>query len=94
MRRRTGLPGAAGRGSRDDGDPAPPRRQNSYLAIYRADYKVWRLPLPRPMFEVLSALAAGRPFATALAAAGDHTEDIQHWFQEWSGDGLFTAIDT
>lgn len=78
----------------DDGDPELPPRKNSYLAIYRTDYKVWRLPLPRPMFQILSAIADGRPFAEALGSAGSHSEDIQRWFQEWSGDGLFTAIKT
>lgn len=71
-----------------------PVRTKTFLAIYRKDYRVWRLDLPRPMFLILKSLRNGHPLGEAIAAGGDHDEDFQHWFREWSGDGLFSQVST
>ena len=81
----------------NDASPPPldtevPPRNKSFVAIYRKDYRVWRLDLPRPMFRILQALRDGQPLAEAIAAGGNHREDFQHWFREWSGDGLFGRV--
>ena len=70
-----------------------PEPQTTHLAIYRKDYQVWRLALPKPMFAILTALSNGAPLAAAIATGGDHEQDFQRWFQEWSTDDLFTAVD-
>lgn len=72
---------------------APPARAQTNLAIYRRDERVWRLNMPRPMFLVLSALVEGQPLGVAIEAGGEHEESFQHWFQEWSADGLFADIE-
>ena len=58
--------------------------------------RVWRTRLPAAIFAVLSALAAGEALAAALEAGGeiaDAGDGIGRWFQEWSADGVFVAIE-
>jgi Putative DNA-binding domain len=81
----------------DERLPAPiaegaPVRSKTFVAIYRKDYRVWRLDLPRPMFLILRALRDGKPLGEAIGAGGDHDEDFQRWFREWSGDGVFSQV--
>ncbi len=74
-----------------DGVPAAvPRPQRSWLAVYRRDDRVWRQRLTQAEFTVLSALAAGRPLAAALAKA-PATAKVREWFAEWAQNGFFTA---
>ncbi len=73
----------------DEREPDLPKRANSYVAVYRKDYRVWRLTLEKPAFATLSALANGEPFARALQHAGDSADQVGHWFQGWTADGLF-----
>ena len=37
-------------------------RQDTWTAVWRKNYEVWRLNLSKPQFEFLKALAKGRPF--------------------------------
>lgn len=75
-------------------DPQPfPEPAPHWLAVYRKDWQVWRLGLPEPMYRVLGALIEGQPFAQALEAGGEHELDLSYWFQQWSADGLFVAVD-
>jgi hypothetical protein len=75
-------------------DPQPfPQPAAHWLAVYRKEYQVWRLGLPEPMYRVLGALIEGQPFARALEAGGEHELDLSYWFQQWSADGLFVAVD-
>ena len=67
-------------------------REKSFLAIYRKEFRVWRLNLPRPMFRILEALREGTPLGDAIISQGDHDEDFQRWFREWAADGLFTRV--
>ncbi|MCH8148473.1 MAG: hypothetical protein IH987_10835 [Planctomycetes bacterium] len=73
----------------DDKDPGIPGRKSTYLAVYRKEHRVWRADLTKPMFQVLSALCDGKPFATALAAAPAGGDNVTRWFASWSADGLF-----
>ncbi len=80
-------------GVMDEKKPELPPRRTSCVAVYRKDDRVWRLNLPRPMYLILDALVNGEPFGKALARGGDHHLDVSKWFQDWSGDGLFSRID-
>ncbi len=80
-------------GVMDEKTPELPPRRTSCVAVYRKDDRVWRLNLPRPMYLILDALVNGKPFGKALARGGDHHLDVSKWFQDWSGDGLFSRID-
>ncbi len=75
----------------DGKEPDIPTRQNSYVAVYRKEDRVWRHDLPRPLYLALSALAQGQPLQTALLAGGKHDLDLSQYFASWSGDGFFTA---
>jgi hypothetical protein len=69
--------------------PAP---KPTWLALYRRDYVVRRLPLTQPSFDVLQALASGETLAAALAKSGSAAAaDVQTWFQAWTAAGLLLA---
>lgn len=74
--------------------PRRPRRRNEWILLWRKpDYGVWRRPLTRAQFSLLSRLDAGRPLAEALEAAvaldPELAGAIQPWFRQWSAEGIF-----
>lgn len=77
-----------------------PRRKDVWLAVYRRNYSVHRWELSRPAHRLLSDLASGVTLGEAVtaaarrrgAAAAGQTQ-LYRWFREWTGDGLFRAID-
>ena len=73
------------------------RRKDSWLAVYRRDYTVWRLSLSRQAFSVLSALTQGRSLGDAIRAAGSGRAPLEQqvfkWFQMWIAEGLFSAVE-
>jgi hypothetical protein len=79
--------------------PPPPARRRSWLAVVRRDLAVVRLDLERAEYRALSALAAGAPVATALAAAGRAARGrageaaVAHWFRRWFAAGMFAAVE-
>jgi hypothetical protein len=75
--------------------PALPRRA-SWVAVYRKDYEVWRLDLGKPAYDFLHALANGRPFGKAVAAAarglqGSPGDQIFRWLRAWVAEGMFQS---
>lgn len=84
--------------SGDHDHPDLPRRQ-SWVAVYRKSYEVWRLDLGRPAYEFLHALAKGRPFGKAVAEAsrglqGNAGEQIFRWLRAWVAEGMFESVAT
>lgn len=84
----------------EDHDHPRPRRQDTWVAVYRRDFKVWRLDLTRPAHDLLADLAAGIPLGRAVAAAvarggsrAPDTEDLFRWFRQWASGGLFQSVD-
>jgi putative DNA-binding protein len=84
----------------DDHDHPRPLRQDTWVAVYRRDYKVWRLDLQRPAYDLLADLAAGLPLGRAVSAAlkrggrrPPDTEDLFRWFRQWASGGLFQSVD-
>lgn len=73
------------------------RRKDTWLAIYRRDYTVWRLPLSRPAFSMLGALTQGRSLGAAIRAAGRGRvlleQQVFTWFHRWVAEGLFSAVE-
>ncbi|MCI0587055.1 MAG: DNA-binding domain-containing protein [Planctomycetes bacterium] len=76
--------------------PGIPRPRNSWIAVYRRDFIVWRMSLTRTMFRLLEGLGAGRTLGSAirscLRAAPELERFAFHWFREWVSEGLFSEI--
>lgn len=81
-----------------DSTPHPPgRRKDSWVAVYRRDYRVWRLPLSRPAYNMLGALTQGRRLGDAIHAAGRGRAPLEaqifKWFHMWVAEGFFSALE-
>lgn len=78
-----------------------PRRQDAWLAVFRREYRVQRLELSRPAYDLLSDLAGGRTLGEAVAAAAARRRgrkaareaQLYRWFRQWMASGLFAGID-
>jgi hypothetical protein len=89
---------------RQERDQTPPlRKKRSWIAVYRKDFKVWRLDLREPAYQGLSVLRQkGRTVSSAVAAIARCWKgtpealpaQIKQWFGEWSSEGFFSAIRT
>lgn len=75
-------------------------RRRCHVAVYRKNYKVWRMELSEPMFVLLSALQKGKRLREALffcskvwkGKAEELERSVFQWFAEWSGEGFFSEI--
>jgi hypothetical protein len=85
-----------------DGDHDHPkaRAQNTWVAVYRRDYSVWRLDLTRPAHDLLADLHAGKSLGEAIAAAiakggrrAPRADELFSWFRQWVSGGVFAGID-
>jgi hypothetical protein len=69
----------------------------AYVAVYRHNYRVWRVDLDAQRFVLLSALQRGERLGAALELcaelpgvdAVELTGEIGAWFREWTKIGLF-----
>ncbi len=66
--------------------------------MWRKNYEVWRLDLGKPAYDFLGALAKGRPFGKAVAAAakglqGDPGQQLFRWLRDWVAEGMFESVD-
>jgi hypothetical protein len=81
---------------REDHDHPRVRLKDTFVAIYRRDYGVYRLDLSRTAFDLLSDLASGRPLGEAVTRAvrrGRADQDeLFRWFREWVSGGIFRKI--
>lgn len=67
------------------------------VAVYRHNYRVWRVDLDAQRFALLSALQRGESLGASLELVAELpgidpvrlTESVGTWFQEWTKDGLF-----
>jgi len=82
-------------------EPLPPLgRQRTFVAVYRKDWKVWRMDLDRLQFELLAALCRGRTLAQALehAARGHRgsqaelAKRVQGACASFVSEGFFGAV--
>lgn len=86
---------------RQEKDSVPAiKKKKSWIAVYRKDFKVWRLDLQREAYLGLSELRKGRTVSMAVAAIakawgsrkGDVSAQIRQWFGEWSSEGFFQDV--
>jgi hypothetical protein len=86
---------------RDEEHRHPPaRRRDSYAAVYRREYSVYRLDLTRAAHDLLADLAAGRTLGESVAAAlrrgrpRPDEETLFRWFRQWVSAGIFKSVET
>ena len=76
------------------------KRTPTWIAVYRKEFKVWRLDLPEPAYAALSSLRRGRTVSQAVAAAarvwtGEPdalAPQVRRWFGEWVSEGFFMRV--
>ena len=86
---------------RDDNHDHPkPRIRNSWTAVYRHDYSVWRLDLTHPEHDLLRDVSSGEPLGAAVAAAmkrgprrAPGEDELSAWFRRWVSGGMFATAD-
>ncbi len=74
------------------------RREKTWVAVWRKNYEVWRLDFGRPAYELLHALAKGKPFGKAVTASarklqGNSGEQLFRWLRDWVAEGMFQAVE-
>ena len=77
-------------------------RAQTWVAIYRKEFVVWRMDLTEPMYAVLHALHERRSLRDAIedgARSFEGTPEqlqthIFGWFAEWASEGFFSAIES
>ena len=88
-------------GAVDEENPFPKiRKKKTWVAAYRRNYNVHRLDLKQPAFQLLSALAAGKPLGEALLEVcvpgrrpAVKQSQLFEWFRDWMSEGLFQAVE-
>jgi hypothetical protein len=84
-----------------DEEPLPDtRRTDTWVAVYRKDYEVWRLPLPNQAYQLLRRLQMGKSLGEAVdyvvSSAPRQRQawqgELFDWFQEWFAEGFFCEI--
>lgn len=85
---------------RDDAHDHPlPRRRPSWVAVCRRDYSVYRVPLTRPGFRLLSGLAEGQTVGEAVEECLRRSrprpsgDQVFAWFREWARAAAFQAVE-
>lgn len=69
--------------------PAAPSLEHTYLAVFRHENTVWRMPLSATEYQVLQQLFAGKNIGDALEeAGGDAANNIGEWLPRWVRNGL------
>jgi putative DNA-binding protein len=74
------------------------RRRDTYAAVYRRDYAVYRHDLSRAAHDLLGDLVAGRTLGEAVAAAlrrgrpRPDQDQLFRWFRQWVAAGVFAKV--
>lgn len=76
-----------------------PRRETSYVLVFRRNYSIYRLGVPPAAFALLEDIVAGRTLGESvrrsLARRGVRqasVEDFARWFQQWTAEGVFAGV--
>jgi Putative DNA-binding domain len=84
---------------REDHEHPPASRKDTWVAVYRRDYSVWRFDLERPGYDLLADISGGVPFGEAVARAlgrrgrrAPSEDDLFRWFRLWVSGGMFRSI--
>lgn len=68
-----------------------PKRKQTFIVVHRYDLRLYYKRIDAAAFKILTALAAGRPLAAAVVAAGRDLPpaQIRAWFTTWMELGWF-----
>jgi hypothetical protein len=77
-----------------------PARKTSYVLVWRHKFQVLRCDLSNEQYLILTGLDAGQSLGEALEQFIDEPDcnpqdlmaNLGRWFQEWSSDGVFSAL--
>ena len=79
----------------------PTQKSHTWLQVYRKDYRVWRLSLTQPRYELMREIVSGAALGDSVQSVSEHSEipdedfaaDVQNWFADWMSDGIFSDIE-
>jgi hypothetical protein len=78
-----------------------PRLKDTWVAIFRRDYRVRRLDLSRPAHDLLADIVSGKTLSDAVGAAllrrskrGPTEDELFRWFRDWVALGMFSDVKT
>ncbi len=82
---------------REDRHMDIPAAAPAFVAVYRHNYRVWRIDLDAQRFTLLAALHQGESLGSALDLCASLPEAdpaglmdaVSGWFREWTSEGLF-----
>ena len=82
---------------REDRHMDIPAAAPAFVAVYRHNYRVWRIDLDGQRFTLLAALHQGESLGSALDLCASLPEAdpaglmdaVSGWFREWTSEGLF-----
>ncbi len=85
---------------RNDDELSVPEARESYVLVYRKDYRSWRTSISREQFRILKALQEGLSLGGALErCANSESFDFAAFekvlpstFQEWTAEGIFSEV--
>jgi len=77
------------------------KRGQTYVAVYRKNYVVWRMNLSRTQYRILKLLAEGKTVFEALlkgskgggSDVAGMAQQLRGWFKDWFEEGWFSRID-
>ncbi|MBI3932280.1 MAG: putative DNA-binding domain-containing protein [Acidobacteria bacterium] len=76
------------------------RLKDTWLALYRRSYSVYRLELSRSAHDLLRDLVEGATLGEAVAAAprrdgrrAPQEEELFRWFRDWVSGGIFASVE-
>lgn len=86
---------------KEDREPPRVKKAQTYTAVYRKNYSVWRMGLARPQYRILKLLSEGHTVIDALVKAtkgggsdvAGSAQQLRVWFKEWFQEGWFSQIE-
>lgn len=76
------------------------KKSQTYVAVYRKNYSVWRMGLTRVQYRIIKLLTEGKTVLEVLSKAAKGDSDVatlaaqlRVWFKEWFQEGWFSRIE-
>lgn len=76
------------------------KKSQTYVAVYRKNYTVWRMGLTRVQYRIVKLLTEGKTVLEVLSKAAKGDSDVatlaaqlRVWFKEWFQEGWFSRIE-